>query len=97
MRAPHTTGGAVDLTLGWDGKALAMGTDYDAFEEEAALDFYEDGADQRLLTLRRILFNAMTGAGFAPYWTEWWHWSFGDDKWAWSKGVNALYEVVASD
>ena len=33
---PHTTGGAVDLTLGWRGAALGLGTDFDAFLPDSA-------------------------------------------------------------
>jgi D-alanyl-D-alanine dipeptidase len=33
---PHTTGGAVDLTLGWRGAVLGLGSDFDAFVPESA-------------------------------------------------------------
>lgn len=97
MRPPHTTGGAVDITLSWNGKALALGTEFDDFDVKSAVDFYEKGADTKVKILRRVLANAMRSSGFAPYWSEWWHWSFGDDMWGWINGKNALYDVVATE
>jgi zinc D-Ala-D-Ala dipeptidase len=85
---PHVTGGAVDLTLTYDGRPLALGTDFDAFEDEAAVDWFEDprrsGGPGTELTrrLRRHLASALVGQGLAPLAEEWWHWSFGDQRWA---------------
>lgn len=80
---PHTTGAAVDLTLAVDGRALALGTYFDDFTDCAHLTACERaGADPLARDLRRLLHAAMTGAGFAPNPTEWWHWSHGDQVWA---------------
>jgi zinc D-Ala-D-Ala dipeptidase len=80
---PHTTGAAVDLTLAVEGHALALGTYFDDFTAAAHLDAYErPGRDPTARDLRRVLHAAMTGAGFAPNPTEWWHWSHGDQAWA---------------
>lgn len=80
---PHVTGGAVDLTLGVAGHPLALGSDFDEFSELAHLESTERGpsADPSR-KLRRILMGVMTGAGFAPYQKEWWHYSYGDTNWA---------------
>ena len=94
MRPPHTTGGAVDLTLTWRGMPLAMGTDFDDFGWKAHLAASETGEDSVVRRLRRLLSHAMQSAGFAAHPTEWWHWSIGDDVWAASKGVPAIYEIV---
>lgn len=86
--APHTTGAAVDLTIIAGDTALAMGTDWDSFSPESALRFLErPGAaatpELRLArNLRRLLADAMVSAGFGPLPTEWWHWSYGDQRWA---------------
>ena len=81
-RPPHTTGGVVDLTLSFAGRALALGTEFDAFVDSARAEAFEtDGADPHIRRLRRALAAAMTAAGFVPYWREWWHWSYGDDHW----------------
>lgn len=81
---PHTTGGAVDLTLMWRGAPLGLGTDFDAFTAAAAVDSAE-GVDDSLgvvRNLRRLLGGVLWKAGLAPYPLEWWHWSFGDQLWA---------------
>ena len=94
MRPPHTTGGAVDLTLSWHGDPLAIGTDYDSFEPEAALEAFESGPDNVVRRLRRLLASTMTWSGFARYSSEWWHWSYGDDVWAAQKRCHTLYEIA---
>lgn len=81
---PHTTGGAVDLTLTWNGIPLALGTDYDSFTSAAHVSALEDEAspDPLARDLRRLLSSVLRSAGFAPYPLEWWHWSYGDQWWA---------------
>ncbi|WP_419924015.1 M15 family metallopeptidase [Candidatus Poriferisocius sp.] len=94
-RPPHTTGGTVDLTLSWLDQPLALGTDYDAFDANAAVHAFEaPGADARVRLLRRGFAYAMATAGFVPYEKEWWHWSHGDDVWAQATGRAALYDIV---
>ena len=94
-RPPHTTGGTVDLTLSWNGEPLALGTDFDSFDDEAASDAFEEpGADVRVRLLRRGFAYAMSAVGFVNYELEWWHWSYGDDVWAHAMGRPALYEIV---
>jgi D-alanyl-D-alanine dipeptidase len=85
---PHVTGGAVDLTLTHDGRPLALGTDFDAFEDDAAVGWFEapgrGGAPGAELArrLRRCLASALLAQGLTPLAEEWWHWSFGDQRWA---------------
>lgn len=81
---PHTTGGAVDLTLSWNEIPLALGTDYDSFADAAHVAALEgdESADPGARELRRLLASVLLGAGFAPYPLEWWHWSYGDQWWA---------------
>lgn len=90
--APHTTGGAVDLTLSWRGQALGLGTDFDEFSVVSHLPFFEKvGGDSVLAKgyrhLRRLLSSVLVAEGFAPYPYEWWHWSLGDQRWAAENGV----------
>ena len=92
-RPPHTTGGAVDLTLTWQGAALGLGTDYDAFGEAARLGAFEDGRDSVVRRLRRLLAGVMAAVGTVCYGPEWWHWSFGDDVWAAAVGETAVYGI----
>ncbi|MGC5018388.1 M15 family metallopeptidase [Micromonospora sp. DT47] len=88
--APHSTGGAVDLTLCTDeGVELDLGTAVDATPEDSADACFTDaraiGATAR--RHRRILVDALGGAGLVNYPTEWWHWSYGDRYWALTTGA----------
>ncbi|MEW1589560.1 M15 family metallopeptidase [Micromonospora vinacea] len=83
--APHSTGGAVDLTLCTDdGGELDLGTAIDATPEDSADACFTDapsivGVARRH---RQIMVDALGGAGMVNYPTEWWHWSYGDRYWA---------------
>jgi D-alanyl-D-alanine dipeptidase len=85
---PHVTGGAVDLTLTHDGRPLGLGTDFDAFEDKAAVGWFEipgrtgEPGAELARRLRRYLASALLAQGLAPLAEEWWHWSLGDQRWA---------------
>lgn len=91
---PHSTGAAVDLTLaGIDGVPLAMGGEIDAIgaisepDHHAAAAAAEPGSPAALWhRRRRRLAQVMIEAGFARHPNEWWHFSHGDQLWAWSLG-----------
>ena len=88
---PHLTGGAVDLTLSdGDGRAIPLGTDFDAFVPEAATRGLEE-VPGRERDLRRILFWAMSDQGFTSYHEEWWHFDYGDQFWGLATGRPAIY------
>ena len=95
--APHTMGAAVDLTLMVDGEGLPLGADFDQFDEAAGamyLERLEHPSPQQVLDrdLRRLLSHAMLDAGFAPLDSEWWHFSYGDQRWATFTGsATSLY------
>jgi zinc D-Ala-D-Ala dipeptidase len=81
---PHATGGAVDVSLSDShGRALNMGADFDQFADVAHLAHFEgireaelDAQDKTMRTRRRLLYWAMTSAGFAPYVWEFWHFEY---------------------
>ena len=92
---PHLTGGAVDLTLtGADGQPLDLGTTFDAFVDAAGARALEDVPGPSR-DHRRILFWAMTSAGFTPYVEEWWHYDLGDQFWGLQSGQTARYGAAA--
>ncbi|MET7748822.1 M15 family metallopeptidase [Micromonospora sp. NPDC005367] len=83
--APHSTGGAVDLTLcDADGIELDMGTVVDATPEASANACFTaaENIPAAARRNREILVAALSGAGMVNYPTEWWHWSYGDRYWA---------------
>jgi D-alanyl-D-alanine dipeptidase len=90
---PHLTGAAVDLTLAWQGTPLALGTHFDDFTPVAWVHSLEEGGpaagDLRSepvvepdRSLRRLLHAVMRAGGFVGMREEWWHFSYGDQRWA---------------
>jgi D-alanyl-D-alanine dipeptidase len=96
---PHSTGGAVDLTLMTeDGKEIDMGTKFNADPEESDFSNYTNAPiSEDIKEKREMLKNAMESVGFVNYPTEWWHWSYGDRYWAFIKGnSSALYGSITT-
>lgn len=87
MPPPHSTGGAVDVTIINDlGEALDMGGEIDELSERSHPEYYisdQDGESQQYHFNRQLLNRAMTNAGFIRHPKEWWHFSLGDQMWAW--------------
>jgi D-alanyl-D-alanine dipeptidase len=105
---PHATGGVVDLTLRHKqkGEMLFMGSAFDEVSAISYVDHFEAEARKRHLTEkeelalqnRRILYFAMTNAGFVVNPNEWWHFGFGDQLSAAISGANhAVYSVMKID
>ncbi|MFM7674057.1 MAG: M15 family metallopeptidase [Synechococcus sp.] len=94
---PHSTGGAVDLTLASaDGTPVEMGGAIDALEAVSEPDHYREaaGADPTGPAAlwhgrRELQQQAMVAAGFAQHPNEWWHFSHGDQLWAWQRGEDS--------
>ncbi len=93
---PHSTGAAVDLTLrDAEGAALDMGSPIDELSERSFPDHF--AADPGPFHQhRQWLRRAMETAGFQQHPHEWWHFSYGDQLWAWRSGIaTACYGRVA--
>lgn len=91
--SPHTTGGAVDVVLiDRQGRPLDLGElrhNSRAWTDSEAIPPEQRGN-------RRLLIEAMSGAGFVNYPREWWHWSYGDRYWAYTTGApHAIYDHIA--
>lgn len=92
---PHTTGGAVDLTLSWRGAVLGLGTDFDAFLPDSAPAALEDDVGSTARDLRRLLASLLQAEGMTVIGSEWWHWSYGDQYWAARTGMpTAIYDEI---
>jgi len=88
--APHSTGGALDLTLCTrDGVELDLGTPLDATPEASDNACFTAATNiaPEARRHRRIMADALRGAGLVNYPTEWWHWSYGDRYWAMATGA----------
>jgi zinc D-Ala-D-Ala dipeptidase len=94
----HATGGAVDLTLGWRGAVLGLGTDFDSFLPESAPDGLEHRANGSARDLRRLLASVLLAEDMAVNECEWWHWSYGDQHWAYQTSASvAPYDEITLD
>ncbi|MGW5590308.1 M15 family metallopeptidase [Streptomyces sp. NPDC003857] len=79
--APHSAGAAVDVTLvDQDGHELDLGTRVNASPEESdgACFTHTPNLSDHARHHRTRLLNAMEGAGFTNYGTEFWHFSIAD-------------------
>ena len=94
---PHSTGAAVDLTLAdSQGNPFGMGGEIDEISPVSHPNYYvEDSMIDcacQLWHQRRIsLAKAMEKAGFIQHPHEWWHFSYGDQLWAWRNGSSQAF------
>ncbi len=101
--SPHLTGGAVDVALcDADGILLEMGSAFDEARPASHTVHFEhhahDAVTRTYRDRRRILYHAMVDAGFANLPSEWWHYSYGDQMWAWYRGESrALFGPSGPD
>jgi zinc D-Ala-D-Ala dipeptidase len=84
---PHSTGAAVDVTLVDDaGQIVNMGSPIDEMSERSHPDYYaniDHPEAQQYHAYRQLLQDVMLKAQFQRNPREWWHFSFGDQMWAW--------------
>lgn len=93
---PHLTGGAVDLTISDNGGWLQMGTAFDEFTKKATIDWFEhisSLSDEEVVfrNNRRILKKIMMDEDFVYHPDEWWHYDFGNKRWAEIKQKEIIY------
>ncbi len=88
---PHSTGSAIDVTLvTCQGMAVDMGSPIDEASERSYPDYFQQ-TNPTAHRHRQILYEAMTSAGWARHPREWWHFSIGDQMWAWLKGSSCAH------
>ena len=84
---PHSTGAAIDLTLvDQTGNPVEMGSAIDQLSSRSYPNYFAIGMDieeQRYHAHRQLLYESMQAAGFLRHPKEWWHFSYGDQLWAW--------------
>lgn len=87
---PHTTGAAVDLTLAdAAGNEVPMGSPIDEVSPRSWPDHFASAREPEARVFhahRECLFSVMASAGFCRHPNEWWHFSLGDQMWAWQRG-----------
>jgi len=95
--SPHTTGGAVDITIADPmGRLLPMGSGFDEDTDRSMTRFFEEKAESGetlteiesgVLGNRRLLFHLLADEGFCNCSDEWWHFAYGTQAWAWEKDI----------
>jgi D-alanyl-D-alanine dipeptidase len=94
--AGHPTGGAVDITLATiDGKPVDMGTRIVDFTDLEKIKTFAKDITSEERSSRMTLHDALLDVGFAPFYGEWWHFSYGDREWACFYGKpKSLYSPI---
>ena len=93
---PHTTGGAIDLAIAdSSGNLIDMGCDIDYMDISASPEFYKDRNSKESMIWddrRNLLKQVMLKFEFVQHPNEWWHFSYGDQLWAWTNQIRkAIY------
>lgn len=84
---PHSTGAAIDITLVNESQEpIEMGSPIDEISDRSYPNYFATQPNPTAQTYhhhRQILYNSMAQAGFTQHPNEWWHFSKGDQLWAW--------------
>ncbi len=93
---PHTTGAALDVMLAdAEGQLLDHVSPYEPFDPRA-FPFAAPGLSATAQATRRVLAEALHAGGLSNYPSEFWHWSYGDQGWAYRTfAAHALYAATA--
>lgn len=94
---PHTTGGAVDLTIiDEKGEWLDMFGPLEMGWSSAPM--FIEGLGETAIRNRSLLRDVLLGSGMTNFPGEWWHWTWGEPGWALRTGNSvALYDAVPDD
>ena len=84
---PHSTGSAIDITLvNEQGITVDMGGEIDELSPRSHPNYYAQAQtelEKQYHQHRELLLRVMLSAGFQRHQGEWWHFSLGDQMWAW--------------
>lgn len=93
--AGHPAGAAVDLTIiESDGSYIDMGTAIADYSDEEKIKTFGDGLTEQQQRNRKLLHDLMVAENFAPFYGEWWHFSYGDREWAAFYNKKALFGAI---
>lgn len=94
--AGHPAGAAVDLTLVDSNKLeVNMGTAIADYTDETKIRTFASSLTPEQTENRKLLHDVMINENFAPFYGEWWHFSYGDREWAAFYDKKALYGTVS--
>lgn len=92
----HPAAAAIDLTIVnfETNKELDMGTGIADYRDPLLIQTYDERVTDSVMENRMILHDAMVAEEFAPFYGEWWHFSYGDREWAAFYNKEALYGQI---
>jgi zinc D-Ala-D-Ala dipeptidase len=102
---PHSTGAAIDVTLiNAQGEVVDMGSPIDELSPRSYPNYFEhseelsvDGCLKAMFHRhRQLLRKAMLSVGFCQHPQEWWHFSLGDQMWAWFTNRNRIDTLIVA-
>lgn len=97
---PHSTGGAVDVFIAESSttERLEFGSRSDDPPSvgDTRHHLWSKDVCATAAANRLLLASIMLRAGFVNYWTEWWHWSVGDQYWAYVTGHPQAFYAKAT-
>lgn len=96
---PHSTGAAIDIYLiNNKNYAVDMGIETKNWMQDIDGSISATNSSkitQEAKEYRNIMSNVLEEVGFVNYYTEYWHWSYGDKYWAYyKKEANAFYTSI---
>jgi D-alanyl-D-alanine dipeptidase len=96
---PHSTGAAIDVYLiNSENQPIDMGIKIEDWmkDTDGSLSITDSSKISVEAQKNRDIMNrVLTKVGFINYYTEYWHWSYGDRYWAYhTKHANALYGTI---
>lgn len=97
---PHSTGAAIDVTLvDANGQVIDMGSPIDEISSRSHPNYFASSttpAEKMYHDRRQLLADVMFSSGFCRHLYEWWHFSLGDQMWAWlSNQENSQQPAIA--
>lgn len=93
--AGHIVGGAVDITISSPNGDLDMGTAIADYSDEEKIQTFYQNISKEQKENRMLLHDIMVQVGFAPFYGEWWHFSYGDKEWAaFYEKPGAIYTAI---
>ena len=94
--AGHPAAAAVDLTVvsTETGDEIDMGTGIADYSDPLLIQTFDERVSQDIAENRKTLHDAMVSQNFAPFYGEWWHFSYGDREWAAFYNKKALYGAI---
>lgn len=94
--AGHPAGAAIDVTIvdAHTKQAIDMGTSIADYSDPLLIQTFDSRVSKEVMKHRMMLHDALIAENFAPFYGEWWHFSYGDREWAAFYNKEALFGPI---